>query len=250
MKRYWIDTTIAPAIVSKDGEWVPYPEAKAIEEERDRYKKLATGNDLRMGDDFGDDPIECVVVLKKKLAEKDKAPDFARGFNAGRNSVLRHNESGCCCLFNEDENIVSLCMAHKELMEEKDKRIAELETNNTFLMDYRDRLIEMIKELEAELASSKSIQSAEKAILLKEIEDHTKTKAELKTERDRTKVTGAVVRENRQLMEERDRLWEAASNLINDVHRRYPGEELKCQFMIALERALRGEDNGSLSNAL
>jgi hypothetical protein len=40
--------------------------------------------------------------------------EFVRGFNAGRKSVLRKNESGCCCLFNEDEEIVELCMAHKE----------------------------------------------------------------------------------------------------------------------------------------
>lgn len=48
-------------------------------------------------------------------------------FDKGRNSVLRDNKSGCCCLFNEQDEIVSVCMAHKELLAEKDKRIAELE---------------------------------------------------------------------------------------------------------------------------
>jgi cell division protein FtsB len=48
-------------------------------------------------------------------------------FDKGRNSVLRNNESGCCCLFNEQDEIVSVCMAHKELLAEKDKKIDALE---------------------------------------------------------------------------------------------------------------------------
>lgn len=39
-------------------------------------------------------------------------------------------------------------------IEEKDKRITEIEENNKFLMGYRDNLIESIKELEAALAES------------------------------------------------------------------------------------------------
>ena len=34
-------------------------------------------------------------------------------FNKGRESVLRKNQSGCCCLFDENDNIVSLCDAHR-----------------------------------------------------------------------------------------------------------------------------------------
>ena len=36
------------------------------------------------------------------------------------------------------------------------------------------------------------------------------------------------------------KLRAAASNLIADVQRRYPGEELRCPYMIALDKALRG----------
>ena len=32
----------------------------------------------------------------------------------------------------------------------------------------------------------------------------------------------------------------AAQSLMDDVHRRYPGEQLRCQYMIALEQALKG----------
>lgn len=41
---------------------------------------------------------------------------YSKGFDDGRQSVLRKNESGCCCLFNEDDEIVELCMEHKVLM--------------------------------------------------------------------------------------------------------------------------------------
>lgn len=37
-------------------------------------------------------------------------------------------------------------------------------------------------------------------------------------------------------------LYVAVRDLIDDVRRRYPGEELKCQFMIALDTALKKAD--------
>ena len=46
-------------------------------------------------------------------------PDYARGFEAGRKSVLRKNESGCCCFFDEDGEIIELCMAHRECFEKR-----------------------------------------------------------------------------------------------------------------------------------
>lgn len=42
---------------------------------------------------------------------------YSKGFDDGRQSVLRKNSSGCCCLFNEDDEIVELCMEHKVLMD-------------------------------------------------------------------------------------------------------------------------------------
>jgi hypothetical protein len=35
--------------------------------EKERELKRAKGYDLRMGDDYGDDPIECVVILKREI---------------------------------------------------------------------------------------------------------------------------------------------------------------------------------------
>lgn len=39
-------------------------------------------------------------------------------------------------------------------------------------------------------------------------------------------------------------LVEAASALIADVRRRYPGEELRCEYMRALDRALLSKREG------
>ena len=44
-----------------------------------------------------------------------------------------------------------------------------------------------------------------------------------------------------QLEAENERLREAGQNLIDDVRKRYPNEELRCEFMIALDKALKGE---------
>lgn len=65
--------------------------------------------------------------LLSSLAKKDKTPDFSRGFNAGRNATLRRNPSGCCCKFTDEkegEDIVSLCEAHREYI---DNKLAEKE---------------------------------------------------------------------------------------------------------------------------
>jgi hypothetical protein len=79
---------------------------------------------------------EQIAALTADLAEKDKTPDFARGFNAGKNATLRRNPSGCCCKFTDEkegEDIISLCAAHKEYIEaalaEKDKAILHYEVN-------------------------------------------------------------------------------------------------------------------------
>lgn len=41
-------------------------------------------------------------------------------FEKGRNSVLRENKSGCCCIINDADEVVSACEAHKAWKEEKD----------------------------------------------------------------------------------------------------------------------------------
>jgi len=34
-------------------------------------------------------------------------------YDMGRDSAMRKNKSGCCCKFNEDDEIIELCYAHK-----------------------------------------------------------------------------------------------------------------------------------------
>lgn len=53
--------------------------------------------------------IECRLEDEKSSA---------RWFKKGRESVLRDNKSGCCCLFDEKDNLVSICNAHKEWVED------------------------------------------------------------------------------------------------------------------------------------
>lgn len=44
---------------------------------------------------------------------------FAQGFKKGRESVLRENKSGCCCIIDDDGNVVSACEAHQAWLEKK-----------------------------------------------------------------------------------------------------------------------------------
>ena len=43
---------------------------------------------------------------------------FADGFSRGRASVYRENKSGCVCVFDDDQNIISVCDAHRDLIED------------------------------------------------------------------------------------------------------------------------------------
>ena len=46
------------------------------------------------------------------------AKDFAKRWQAGKDSALRKNRSGCCCKFDEDDmEVVALCAAHVEVFE-------------------------------------------------------------------------------------------------------------------------------------
>ena len=54
----------------------------------------------------------------------DHSSEYARGFKAGHEATLRKNPSGCVCKFDEDDNLVEMCAAHKRILEE---RLAALE---------------------------------------------------------------------------------------------------------------------------
>ncbi len=40
-------------------------------------------------------------------------------FEKGRMSIRRKNESGCCCIIDDSDNIISVCGAHQQWFEEK-----------------------------------------------------------------------------------------------------------------------------------
>jgi hypothetical protein len=46
------------------------------------------------------------------------AQRFVEGFIRGRATVFRKNNSGCVCVIDDDNNIISVCGAHQELIEE------------------------------------------------------------------------------------------------------------------------------------
>ncbi len=52
---------------------------------------------------------------------------FADGFLKGRDSVFKHNKSGCVCTFDDHGNIISICDAHKQLLEDALKDYPEKE---------------------------------------------------------------------------------------------------------------------------
>lgn len=93
------------------------------------------------------DPVKYIAALKDRIERMETTPDFARGFNAGRDAALRRNPSGCCCKFTDEregDDIVSLCEAHKEHIDNAtatlQARIKELEEELSDLKFYLNNL--------------------------------------------------------------------------------------------------------------
>jgi hypothetical protein len=57
---------------------------------------------------------QTIKELQKKVSELP-----SKWFKKGQNSIKRKNKSGCCCIINDDDEIESLCGAHKAYVEEK-----------------------------------------------------------------------------------------------------------------------------------
>lgn len=68
---------------------------------------------------------------------KHESMDKSYWYNKGRESALRENRSGCCCLI-EGETIVSPCLLHKLWKEEKEEEID--------LTEYNKQIREGLKE--------------------------------------------------------------------------------------------------------
>jgi len=80
------------------------------------------------------DPRQTAIEQENKLLRQRNAElqqkldcECARGFKAGHEAILRKNPSGCCCKFDEDDNLVEMCAAHKVLfLGEKLKTVKEI----------------------------------------------------------------------------------------------------------------------------
>ena len=54
--------------------------------------------------------LEAEIVALKEICNVLPAKWFAKG----QNSVLRKNQSGCSCIINDDDEVVSVCGAHQD----------------------------------------------------------------------------------------------------------------------------------------
>lgn len=83
----------------------------------DEHKKDTVLNDLFDRINRRGLEIDTEAILRDKIAELEQTK--AEWFEKGRNSVLRKNESGCCCKIDEDgETIITLCECHKSHYQE------------------------------------------------------------------------------------------------------------------------------------
>lgn len=55
-------------------------------------------------------------MATEALAENEK--DLARWYEKGQKSVQRKNQSGCCCIIDDNDKVVSVCGAHLTWLEE------------------------------------------------------------------------------------------------------------------------------------
>ena len=66
---------------------------------------------------------DAYARLKKAEAELAACP--AKWFAKGQASVKRKNQSGCCCIINDNSDIESVCGAHTEWLEAKLRQLVE-----------------------------------------------------------------------------------------------------------------------------
>ena len=66
--------------------------------------------------------VQTSVKERRKMDCEKCNTRFAEGFLRGRESVLRKNKSGCCCIIDDNDVVISVCGAHQELIEEALKK--------------------------------------------------------------------------------------------------------------------------------
>lgn len=58
-----------------------------------------------------------VKSFLNNFINKENEDTKSEWFKKGQLSVLRKNDSGCCCVIDDSDNIISVCAAHKEWLE-------------------------------------------------------------------------------------------------------------------------------------
>ena len=70
---------------------------------RDRYSALAKLN-----------PMLAINTAAEEAWSQGEKRRFAEGFRKGQESVKRKNKSGCSCIINDDDEVLSVCGAHEQ----------------------------------------------------------------------------------------------------------------------------------------
>ena len=73
----------------------------------------------RHGLDFEKEKIRLLIKYIKEL--KRTYPD--KWFKKGQVSVKRKNKSGCCCIIDDQDNVVSVCGAHANWLDDHIKEL-------------------------------------------------------------------------------------------------------------------------------
>jgi len=53
-----------------------------------------------------------MIIPPNPSQNTDSTKRFAAGFKAGQLSVNRRNKSGCCCIIDDNDQVISACGAH------------------------------------------------------------------------------------------------------------------------------------------
>ena len=80
---------------------------------------------------FDKEIIRLLIKYIKKL--KQEYPD--KWFKRGQNSIKRKNKSGCCCIIDDSDNVVSVCGAHANWLDEYKDAAKIRKTIETALSD-------------------------------------------------------------------------------------------------------------------
>lgn len=73
--------------------------------------------------------MTCIENLVERLnvLEKNSQFRFAEGFSRGKESVLRTNRSGCSCIINDSDDVISVCGAHEQWQDNLTMKLKAIE---------------------------------------------------------------------------------------------------------------------------